>query len=67
LYRLRLENADAGDTLHAVAEEGVRVRDIAEAIGRGLRVRVLSLTPEESRFCHEPAVTGFNSITFKSV
>ena len=33
----------AGDTFHAVAEEGVPVRDIAEAIGRGLRVPLISL------------------------
>ena len=48
LYRLALEKADAGDKFHAVAEEGVPVRDIAEAIGRGLNVPVVSLTPEES-------------------
>jgi nucleoside-diphosphate-sugar epimerase len=48
LYRLALEKADAGDRFHAVAEEGVPVRDIAEAIGRGLNVPVVSLAPEES-------------------
>ena len=48
LYRLALEKADAGDRFHAVAEEGVRVRDIAEAIGRGLNVPVVPLTLEES-------------------
>ena len=48
LYRLALEKADAGDRFHAVAEEGVPVRDIAEAIGRGLKVPVVSLAPEES-------------------
>jgi nucleoside-diphosphate-sugar epimerase len=48
LYRLALEKADAGDKLHAVAEEGVPVRDIAEAIGSGLRVPVVSLAPEEA-------------------
>jgi nucleoside-diphosphate-sugar epimerase len=48
LYRLALEKADAGDTFHAVAEEGVPIREIAEAIGRGLHVPVVSLTPEES-------------------
>jgi nucleoside-diphosphate-sugar epimerase len=48
LYRLALEKADAGDKFHAVAEEGVPVRDIAEAIGRGLNVPVVSLAPEEA-------------------
>jgi nucleoside-diphosphate-sugar epimerase len=48
LYRLALEKAEAGDNFHAVAEEGVAVRDIAEAIGRGLHVPVVSLAPEEA-------------------
>jgi len=48
LYRLALEKADPGDKFHAVAEEGVPVREIAEAIGRGLKVPVVSLSPEES-------------------
>jgi nucleoside-diphosphate-sugar epimerase len=48
LYRLALEKAEAGDKLHAVAEEGVRVREISETIGRGLNVPVVSLTPEEA-------------------
>jgi nucleoside-diphosphate-sugar epimerase len=48
LYRLALEKADGGDKFHAVAEEGVPVRDIAEVIGRGLNVPVVSIAPEES-------------------
>jgi nucleoside-diphosphate-sugar epimerase len=48
LYRLALEKADAGDTFHAVAEEGVPVRTIAETIGRGLNLPVVSLSPEAS-------------------
>jgi nucleoside-diphosphate-sugar epimerase len=48
VYRLALEKADAGDKFHAVAEEGVVARDIAEAIGRGLSVPVISLAPEEA-------------------
>jgi nucleoside-diphosphate-sugar epimerase len=38
LYRLAVEDAPAGSVLHAVGEEGVRVRDIAESIGRHLGV-----------------------------
>jgi nucleoside-diphosphate-sugar epimerase len=48
LYRLALEKAEPGATYHAVAEEGVPARDIAQAIGRGLKVPVVSLKPEES-------------------
>jgi nucleoside-diphosphate-sugar epimerase len=48
LYRLALEMADTGDTFHAVAEGGVPVRDIAQAIGRGLGVPLVSVEPHES-------------------
>jgi nucleoside-diphosphate-sugar epimerase len=48
LYRLALEKADADARYHAVAEEGVPVRDIAEAIGQGLNVPVVSIAPEEA-------------------
>jgi nucleoside-diphosphate-sugar epimerase len=48
LYRLALENSDADVRYHAVAEEGVLVRDIAGAIGRGLKVPVVSIAPEEA-------------------
>ena len=48
LYRLALEKPEAGAKYHAVAEEGVRMRDIAETIGRGLKVPVTSISPEEA-------------------
>jgi nucleoside-diphosphate-sugar epimerase len=48
LYRLALEKHEAGAKYHAVAEEGVSLRDIAEAIGRGLKVPVVSLSQEEA-------------------
>jgi nucleoside-diphosphate-sugar epimerase len=48
LYRLALEKHEAGAKYHAVGEEGVRLRDIAEAIGRGLKVPVVSISPEEA-------------------
>jgi len=48
LYRLALEKQEAGARYHASAEEGVPVRDIAEAIGRGLKVPVVSKSPEEA-------------------
>jgi len=49
LYRLALERHEAGAKYHAVAEEGVPMRDIAEAIGRGLKIPVKSITPEEAQ------------------
>src|SRR5580692_2687355 len=47
LYRLALEKQEAGARYHAVAEEGVPVREIADAIGRGLKVSVVSKSPAE--------------------
>jgi len=48
LVRLALEGAPAGSVVHAVAEEGVATRDIAEAIGRGLGVPTASVAPEDA-------------------
>jgi nucleoside-diphosphate-sugar epimerase len=48
LFGLALEQAPAGSTLHAVADEGVAIRDIAEAIGRHLDVPVVSIAPEDA-------------------
>jgi nucleoside-diphosphate-sugar epimerase len=48
LYRLALEKHEAGARYHAVAEEGVPIWDIADAIGRGLKVPVVSQSPEEA-------------------
>lgn len=48
LYRLALEHHTPGARWHAVAEEGVPVRDIAEAIGAGLGVPVRSLSTVEA-------------------
>jgi len=48
LFRLALENAPAGTTLHATGEEGVALRDVAEVIGRHLNVPVVSIAPEDA-------------------
>ena len=48
LYRLAVEKLETGARYHAVAEEGVPMRDIAEVIGRGLRVPVISISAEEA-------------------
>jgi nucleoside-diphosphate-sugar epimerase len=49
LYRLALEKGVAGATYHAVAEEGIPVREICEVVGKGLNLPVVSLTPEEAQ------------------
>jgi len=49
LYRLALEKGTAGARYHAVAEEGVRLKDIAAAIGRGLNVPVTSISQEQAQ------------------
>ena len=46
LYRLALETGQAGARYHAVAEDGVALRDIAEAIGAVLRMPTRSIAPE---------------------
>ena len=48
LYRLALEKGAKGARYHAIAEEGVPLREIAEAIGRGLNVPVVAKSPEEA-------------------
>nr|WP_244308004.1 SDR family oxidoreductase [Kineococcus rubinsiae] len=48
LFRLAVEAAPAGSTLHGVAEEGVGTREIAEAIGQHLGVPTASVAPEEA-------------------
>lgn len=48
LYRLAIEKHEAGARYHAVTEEGLPLRDIAEVIGKGLKVPVVSLSREES-------------------
>jgi nucleoside-diphosphate-sugar epimerase len=47
LVRLGLEKAPAGAVLHAVAEEGVPTRAIAEAIGQALNVPTTSVAPDD--------------------
>lgn len=49
LYRLALEKAAPGSSLHGVAEEGVSMRAIAETIGAGLGVPVRSLSADEAK------------------
>ncbi|KAJ5166962.1 uncharacterized protein N7482_005743 [Penicillium canariense] len=48
LFRLALEKGTAGAKYHAVAEEGVAMKDIAEAIGRAASIPTVSKTFEEA-------------------
>ncbi|HEY3706394.1 MAG TPA: SDR family oxidoreductase [Terracidiphilus sp.] len=48
LYHLALEKGEGNVRYNAVAEEGVAARDIAEAIGRGLKIPAVSIAPEEA-------------------
>ena len=48
LFHLAFEKQQAGSRYNAVGEEGIPVREIAETIGRGLKIPVASLSPEEA-------------------
>jgi len=47
LYRLAIERAEPGARYNAVGEEGVTAKDISEALGRALKLPVVSLTGDE--------------------
>jgi nucleoside-diphosphate-sugar epimerase len=49
VYQLAFDKAVAGSRYHAVAEEGVSALAMAEVIGRGLKMPVVSLSPEEAQ------------------
>ncbi|MDQ0578689.1 SDR family oxidoreductase [Streptomyces rishiriensis] len=48
LYRLALESAPAGSRLHGVDDQGIPFREIAETIGRGLDLPVVSIPATEA-------------------
>ena len=48
LFRLALEKGAPGSRYHAIAEDGIALREIAEVIGRLMSVPAVSKTPEEA-------------------
>ncbi|MBI4899604.1 MAG: 3-beta hydroxysteroid dehydrogenase, partial [Actinobacteria bacterium] len=50
LFRLALESAPAGAALHAVGDEGIPVRTIADALAQRLRLPTESVGPERLGF-----------------
>ncbi len=48
VYSLAIEKQQAGARYNAVAEEGIPLKTIAEVIGKGLKIPVVSLSPEEA-------------------
>jgi len=48
LFRLALEQAKAGATFHGVADQGIPLRQIAEVIGAGLGLPVISVSSEDA-------------------
>jgi nucleoside-diphosphate-sugar epimerase len=48
VYRLALERGRPGSRYHAVGEDGVALRDIAEVIGAGMKLPVESITAEQA-------------------
>ncbi|MEE4455263.1 SDR family oxidoreductase [Novosphingobium resinovorum] len=48
LYALAIERAQAGARYHAVAEEGISARAIAQVVGVGTGLPVISLAPEDA-------------------
>jgi nucleoside-diphosphate-sugar epimerase len=65
LYRLALESAPAGTRLHAVDDEGVPLREIAETIGRHLDVPVERIPAEEAeaQFTYIATFVGWDNPT----
>ncbi len=65
LFRLALEKAPAGSVLHGNGEEGVPFREIADAIGRQLKLPVVSITSEDAgaHFCFLSAFVSADNPT----
>lgn len=69
LYRLALESAPAGSRLHAVAEEGIALRDIATVISRRLGVPIAPVAAEntEQHFGYLSDFVGLDNPTSSQI
>jgi nucleoside-diphosphate-sugar epimerase len=69
VYRLALESAPAGSRLHAVAEEGIPVREIAATISRRLEVPVapVAIDDAERHFSYLSAIVGLDNPTSSQI
>lgn len=56
VYRLALESAAAGTRVHAVAEQGITLREIAQTVGRYLNVPVVAVAPENAEEYFGPLI-----------
>lgn len=65
LYCLALEQHVSGARWHAVAEEGISMRDIAEVVASGLGVPAVSLTPAEA-VDHFGWLSGFAALNMQA-
>ncbi|KAA9153875.1 SDR family oxidoreductase [Amycolatopsis acidicola] len=65
LYRLAVESAPAGSRLHAVAEDGIPFRDMANAIGERLGVPAAPVDPEQHFGLLSAFVSGDNPVSSK--
>lgn len=67
LYRLALESAAPGARLHAVADEGIALRDIATVIGRHLQVPVTPVGAVEAHFGPLSLFVGLDNPTSSKI
>ena len=63
LYRLAIERAERGARYHAVGEEGISAKAIAEALGRGLKLPVASIEQDRAAE-HFGWMGGFVNLDF---
>jgi nucleoside-diphosphate-sugar epimerase len=65
LYRLALEKGTAGSRYHAIAEDSIQLREIAEVIGKSLNIPIRAISPAKAA-AHFGFLTYFVSSDFRS-